>query len=281
MFQFVCRQVRSEKGFSLVELIVSLAILSAISIPLAGNFVRGADFNQLAREKLKMGQLAQQYMEQLKNRDSVDLTTQNLSDVSYGDRTYAVKLTAQTVGSGESYQFPAVTAVDGDLDIRYDGLTLDFNSGEFTNSDVQTLTMQATRSGDYYQLDFFKNSDPVAFWQFTGLINGMDAIPIVFHVNSAIPITFAAGSELENVLKIYILRGNIPDSSAYFADNVTPVINSEQINFYDDLYDIPSAFYAEDPPDTDPQPRLYQLAVTVKDPARGTEVKLVSYKRVK
>ncbi|MEG1741308.1 MAG: type II secretion system protein [Acetivibrio sp.] len=60
------------KGFTLLEVILSMAILAMISIPLLNYFVDAAKYNILARKKQEATLLAQNVMEDLKNEESLN-----------------------------------------------------------------------------------------------------------------------------------------------------------------------------------------------------------------
>lgn len=67
------RKLRNNKGISLVELIVTVAILAVIVLPLLRAFVVSANTNAKAKEKLRTTEVAQNIMEgfELESLESV------------------------------------------------------------------------------------------------------------------------------------------------------------------------------------------------------------------
>lgn len=63
--------IHNSKGYTLIEVMVSMAILGIIIIPLAGLFLRSTTTNKLAQEEMEAGQLAQSYMERLRAQDTI------------------------------------------------------------------------------------------------------------------------------------------------------------------------------------------------------------------
>ena len=61
-----CNRLQSNKGFTLVEVLVAILVLSIILVPLLSAFVVSANTNAKARRTLRATTLAQNVMEELK-----------------------------------------------------------------------------------------------------------------------------------------------------------------------------------------------------------------------
>ncbi len=77
--------VRNKKGLTLVEIIISLAILAVIVVPLGALFINSVMVNRRAEVQLLANRTAQQYMEEYKMKDFEDLiigtTTYNVGEM--------------------------------------------------------------------------------------------------------------------------------------------------------------------------------------------------------
>lgn len=98
-------------GYSLVELIVSLAILGIIAVPLSGYFIVSAWNNRLALSEMEAGRIAQSTIEQWKESDAVVPGTETKTLARYIVETTTVAVTNNISSSGgssepvENYQY--------------------------------------------------------------------------------------------------------------------------------------------------------------------------------
>ena len=63
MLGFLLKKNMNTKGFTLIELIITLAILAIVVGPISGYFLQGAKMNAMAKNKLIANQIAQRYIE--------------------------------------------------------------------------------------------------------------------------------------------------------------------------------------------------------------------------
>ncbi|MEJ8554509.1 type IV pilus modification PilV family protein [Tepidibacter sp. Z1-5] len=70
--------IKSNKGLTLVELIVSLAILGIILVPLSSFFVNTIKVNKSSENQMIANQLAQKYMERVKFSDLDNSDSENI-----------------------------------------------------------------------------------------------------------------------------------------------------------------------------------------------------------
>lgn len=88
------------KGFTLIEILVAMAVLAILTIPLLSYFSDASKLNALSSKRHKANLTAQAVMEDFKNKkiDVISEEYQNLSGGSgqYTDETYTTKLTPAT-----------------------------------------------------------------------------------------------------------------------------------------------------------------------------------------
>ena len=70
MLKFQMKGLLKNNGFTLIELIVSLAILSLVVVPISGYFVQATKLNAASHDKLVANQIAQKYIERYKSISS-------------------------------------------------------------------------------------------------------------------------------------------------------------------------------------------------------------------
>lgn len=126
----------NQKGYSLVELIVSLAILGIIAVPLSGYFITSAWNNRLARAEMEAGQTAQRIIEQWKASGNVATGTTTFTEGPYtivttaAAVTHSIAGTAQTPYSGGAViPDPAAAAVEN---YEYSGATIALPDAEIS-----------------------------------------------------------------------------------------------------------------------------------------------------
>lgn len=91
------KQFKGKKGFTIVELIISVALLAIISVPLMAGFVNVARINKLARNQIEINaaakQVQQEVIEQVKkggiatdiNGNVVNMKTNDVTNIKVGD----------------------------------------------------------------------------------------------------------------------------------------------------------------------------------------------------
>ena len=100
--------IKSNKGLTLVELIVSLAILGIIIAPLSSFFVNTVKVNKDSENQMIANQLAQKYMEQLKFSDIIELTDEDEQEIK--DNNYPnFKITKKVQEHGTKKKLVKIT----------------------------------------------------------------------------------------------------------------------------------------------------------------------------
>lgn len=77
--------LKSNKGLTLIELIVSIAILGIIIIPLSSYFINSIRINKIAQYRLEANHIAQQMMEEIKSQRTVIQTVYEGTEINEGD----------------------------------------------------------------------------------------------------------------------------------------------------------------------------------------------------
>ncbi|WP_099190675.1 PilW family protein [Tepidibacter mesophilus] len=95
--------IKSNKGLTLVELIVSLAILGIIIVPLSTFFVNTIKINKDSEDRLKANQLAEKYIEKTKFSDSI-VHENNKLTINTSDNGFTIDTTAQHNDSVVTYK---------------------------------------------------------------------------------------------------------------------------------------------------------------------------------
>ena len=148
------KSVKVSHGYSLLELIVSLAILSIIAAPLAGYFLTAAQQNKIARNELEAGQLAQRYIEQWKSQDAITTGTVSFTDGRFTVAKTAVAVTNSIVGETQpqysSTAFLPIVAKPGAIeDYNYSGSVIVGANPEITITSTGTTIADGAISSSY------------------------------------------------------------------------------------------------------------------------------------
>lgn len=93
--------IKSQKGFSLLEVIVSIAILSIILLSFFSFFIQAATFSSKTKDTFDAGQYSQELLHYAQTGNyNNDLTTQDLNDIYNTNQTsnkpYEIKINNQT-----------------------------------------------------------------------------------------------------------------------------------------------------------------------------------------
>lgn len=98
---------KADQGFSLVEVIIALAILAIVSIPLLGSFAQSAKTNAKAREIMNASNIAQNIIEDIKADGALAYT--GLTDIGPG--TYADIPVSDTLIMGGKQYYARVSII--------------------------------------------------------------------------------------------------------------------------------------------------------------------------
>lgn len=297
--------LKTHKGYSLIELVVTLAILTIIATPLAGFFVMGAKNNEAARNQMQAGVLAQSAMEIWKDQMAIgnldpspydDPTGRFTIDTVAAAVTHTISGDDQSVGTSgslppapvsakiENYEYAANDAVDGDIDIA-----VTETSGNF----VMNLQGTSYTVPDIFDLDI--EVAPVT--QITGSViitfpeEGGPAVPhsvSYSRENASLRLVMTACKGIKVNMGIASKERTIDDASQYTQNtqvylvdgydqdtNLTRIdadAETAHVVVYGNIQSVPGSLDLN---------RLYQLTVTVTRKG-GTNplAQLTSYKRI-
>ena len=110
------------RGLSLVEVVVAIAILSLVTVPLLQTFISAIRYNATARENQRVLNIAQSVMEGIKAHDAEELSLQFANDPLHPFAVYS------GIGTGTYWEVlpPALSDYEYILDgITYDGVAYD------------------------------------------------------------------------------------------------------------------------------------------------------------
>ena len=110
------------RGLSLVEVVVAIAILSLVTVPLLQTFISAIRYNATARENQRVLNIAQSVMEGIKAHDAEELSLQFANDPLHPFTVYS------GIGTGTYWEVlpPALSDYEYILDgITYDGVAYD------------------------------------------------------------------------------------------------------------------------------------------------------------
>lgn len=151
--------IRNNKGVSLIELVVSIAIIGIMLLPILYSFVVAARANSESRNVQAENEIVQNIMEEMKSRSPYDI----INDYNIiGDESYEACLSVSGIGY-DLYETNSYTVKDcyyllrRNIDNKYDALvTLDatayLNSPGLSDTDYNRYRMPLVReinSGDH------------------------------------------------------------------------------------------------------------------------------------
>lgn len=142
------RKLFNYDGLTLIEIIVTIALLGIIIIPFMGFFITSQKVNNESEREYKSIQLAQQYIEEIKAADIIDLAIYKDDD---GDGTYVRNLPEDGNGYKVDIEIkPATNYVSPADTVVYDAvLKIGGTGGSNANyiywNDIYSTTMNANK----------------------------------------------------------------------------------------------------------------------------------------
>lgn len=250
-------KLKNNKGFTLVELVVSIAILGIIITPLSSLFISTIKNNVRAEDKLIANQLAQEYMEQvmadiLKVIDSTDGPYTKTESNSGMDIT----ITIDKQGNTEN--------IDGSInqDITFES-PIDVSSSNYNDNDTIQIDPSTIKIGpDVAHLKLHSNIQNT---------NTADAIHI--KINCKAVKTFKVSNRSGRVVKFYKIY------SKDTQEKVTIKTIKGEVMVYENIFDQTITHVNEKLPAIH-RNDMYKINVTVKKDNEPL-VTLVSFKTIK
>lgn len=302
--------LKTHKGYSLIELVVTLAILTIIATPLAGFFVVGAKNNEAARDQMRAGVLAQSTMENWKQQAIIDALDPSPYDDPTGRFTidtvaavvtHTIAGNDQELGASgdpppapvsakiEDYKYAANDALAGDIALTITGATGNF---------VMNVQGTSYPVPDTFDLDIKVNpaTEITGFVIITFPEGGGPSVPHSVPYNrseASLRVVITACDGIKVAMSIASEERTIADATQYAQDTQVYVIdgydsgsgdkridtdiNSDHVVIYDNIQAVPESVV----PENLKLNRLYQLTVTVTRKGGSNPLaQLTSYKRI-
>ncbi|MBS4540007.1 prepilin-type N-terminal cleavage/methylation domain-containing protein [Clostridium sp. D2Q-11] len=126
------KTIYNNKGFTLLELIITLAILSIIIIPISSLFIGSAKATNASNDKMVASYIAQREMEKVKSTEEITVTTdeKEIDDTEHNGFSYAVEISEVEgyLREEEGYINEIPNNVELDMD-EYSNYSLEVNTG--------------------------------------------------------------------------------------------------------------------------------------------------------
>lgn len=293
----------NNKAFTLIEVLVSLAILGLVMVPLLGFFLHTVTNNQSAREQMEAGQLAQEVLEGLKSAQTAPASHgATVYPDRYGGR-YAVDVTAAEVNhvirgagitpldiSGED-PVTILDAAPAEVNYVYNGFSSPAAHDRITIQDDRLiyqgdmfpalaspagLTLEMRDSGGQKELRLTASGTAGNFHPYTPAVDGdgNSSVTVVIQKNSTLPLILQVENHATGnvALHVVIVRGTQSDGTNY-PDDIATLRGggSGEVNITKSLIDSPR----------ETNSRLFNITVRVSRAADNRLLaELQSYKRM-
>ncbi len=247
--------IKNQRGFTLVEIIISIAILGIIITPLSSLFVSSVNYNSKAKYKEIANHLAQKYMEKTMMMDKseyITFGTQNATETVDG-KSFNIQIDlSETV---DTYILSKKN--DSAVVPSYDA-TIDSSSGDIADGD--TLDIEVVKTATNIQMDIKNHPITIA-----SLILADAPINIKVYCKDDKDFTLNIKNNSGNRLNIY---KNYSATATNQVD-INTLIGSVYVyeNIYDDSVEDPN------------RNRVYKIKITVKNANNGEVLaQLVNFK---
>jgi len=260
-----------QKGFTLVELIITIAILGIIIVPISSMVLTSAKITKDSEDKLNATNIAQEYMEKIK---SDDLLVLNNSQLNYEEGKYNIECEIRPI---DNYKFGqnVVVGENGSDSIVCDYKFV-FEEGEntiesYNISDGSTLIPSQSASKpriDITCTDSAENKMIFSIYDSNSLLGSKEITRSGEYESGKIKIRFDILRDLGEQLNINLCNESSDVLEIYLvkSDKVTDKTNininklAGKIRKYDDIIKITDNSSVENKSDN----RLYEITVRVK-----------------
>lgn len=223
------RKLKDRRGLTLIEIIVSIAILGMIVVPLSSMFTQSIKTNMSARARMTANQLAQKQMEELKHSSTVMLGSSSYQDSASGlvvesliepfqDSSYRTD-----VGEEDTKAYDAVITIEKDYSNR---LKINADS-EISFTAAQTLQLQLEENKLTYTLNSVSNNVP---YNMDELVN----IKLLCYGETSLKVHVSNLSSKQ--ANLYVVKAKA-DSREIGSNEILITTEEGKVNSYYNIYD--------------------------------------------
>lgn len=252
-------RMRDSKGLTLIEVIVSVAILGIIIVPLSSLFTHSIKINLNSKDRMTANHVAQQYMEELKFSSNTVIGSQTITDPDTGFvvetkvEPFMSSTYSTDIGQEDTNSYSATIVLEGE---REGYLNIDNREIDFSDTDTMTLTVDSSR------LDYVITPTEGSNIR-TGSIGisqeGSKNLKVLCKGRTRLNMKVV--NKESQAVNFYIVKGKKQNSNAIGENIVKLDVESGKINSYYNIYD--SSVLTEEQRNGNTQ-RLYKATVTVK-----------------
>ncbi|SHJ82782.1 type IV pilus modification PilV family protein [Tepidibacter formicigenes] len=259
--------IKSNKGLTLVELIVSLAILGIIVAPLSSYFVNSIKINMNSENRMKANLLAQKYMEEEKHNDVTNEKDETISDGDFQINKKVEKYDSYSIQKGDEFNTDCQIEIGiEDERSREINFYKEVNSISLEIDEDDKIDVYLKKESDEsITVEFKHESITVSSYNIT-LNEDLKDINIKLTCNGSSNVTFEVYALNDVKTNIYIIK-------SIDSNNLIKVNNNQgKVYVHNNIYD--------DSAKKDEDTWVYKITITVlKD--NNELVKLVGFKNIK
>lgn len=123
------KYLKDNRGLTLIEILVSLAILGIIAVPISSFFVNTIRINKNSEDKMIANQLAQKYMEQVKFEEATTTSDDELIGTEGEFKIY--KTVSKDLEEGKSYSINKGNQLNSSMNYH---IKLEVDTDEYNNT---------------------------------------------------------------------------------------------------------------------------------------------------
>jgi len=217
----------NNKGFTLIEVILTIAILGLIIVPLSSMFITSATMNTKSKTEYDAATIAQKYMEKVKGLNKYDASALTIDPNE--DKPFDVSMTLDEVTGYPNMQVDASITPPYDIVIKEESGNIFFNKGD--GSTIATIPYSTDFSMTFDTNSITINSNT---YTYTGISNIKVGIYLTRSINIQIKnnrseiINFEVIKNMSNtnICNLSVINGEIKKKTNILADPIEKLSNS-------------------------------------------------------